>query len=197
MTTPAKFGIYGAKTIWDELQSCHVEQSNFIHGVGAFPLWHRLFLRLHESLLQSECGYTGALPYWDEQRDFHKFGDLSLASVWGSDELSFGTNGVNTTAGTNCVADGPFANTTLRMDQVWGVDLYDEYCLQREWNQTAWETSNQTNVDACFAKEDFNEANFCYVDAPHSCGHLATGGTVSCARLLPRLFEMGFVCAFY
>lgn len=34
MESPAKSGITGAISRWDELQSCHVEQSNFIHGVG-------------------------------------------------------------------------------------------------------------------------------------------------------------------
>ncbi|TDZ30557.1 Tyrosinase-like protein orsC [Colletotrichum spinosum] len=176
--SPAKSGIKGAVTRWDELHSCHVEQSNFIHGVGAFLPWHRLFLRLHEKLLQDECGYTGALPYWEEQRDLAVLGGIERASVWGADEYSFGTNGVDTAAGTKCVVDGAFANTTLRMDQVWGVDYYDEYCLSRDFNQTAWETADQANVDTCFALETYDEANFCYVDAPHSCGHLATGGTM-------------------
>lgn len=130
-------------------------------------------------LLQNECGYRGALPYWDEQRDLEVYGTIDQASVWGPDEYSFGTNGVNVTNGTNCVIDGAFANTTLRMDQIWGVDYYDEYCLSREWNQTAWEFANQSYVDTCFAKTTYNEANFCYVDSPHSSGHLATGGTVS------------------
>lgn len=130
-------------------------------------------------LLQDECGYTGALPYWDEQHDLEVYGTLDKASVWGADEFSFGTNGVNTTSGTNCVVDGPFANTTLRMDQIWGVNYYDEYCLSREWNQTAFTFANQSYVDVCFEKTNYNEANFCYVDSPHSCGHLATGGTVS------------------
>lgn len=34
MTSPAKSGIEGAKTIWDELQNCHVTQANYIHYVG-------------------------------------------------------------------------------------------------------------------------------------------------------------------
>ncbi|KAG8169670.1 hypothetical protein KVR01_000415 [Diaporthe batatas] len=192
MESPAKSGITGAKTRWDELHSCHVEQSNFIHGTTdrAFLPWHRLFLRLQEMLLQNECGYRGSLPYWDEQRDLEVYETIDKASVWGPDEYSFGTNGVNSTNGTNCVIDGAFANTTLRMDQIYGVDYYDEYCLSREFNQTAWETANQSYVDACFAKTTYNEANFCYVDAPHSSGHLATGGTWQEANLTARLTDM-------
>lgn len=31
--------------------------------------WHRYYVRVHELLLQTECNYTGAQPYWDEQLD--------------------------------------------------------------------------------------------------------------------------------
>lgn len=140
-------------------------------------------------LLQNECGYTGALPYWDEQRDLEVLGTIEKASVWGSDELSFGTNGVNVN-GLNCVIDGAFANMTLRMDQIYGIDYYDEYCLQREFNQTRWETANQTGVDICHAKTDYDSANFCFVDAPHSCGHLATGGTVGYTPILDSFVSL-------
>ncbi|OLN87075.1 Tyrosinase 9 [Colletotrichum chlorophyti] len=178
MMSPPKSGIFGATSRWDELHSCHVEQSNFIHEVGAFLPWHRLYIRLHEKLLQDECGYKGALPYWDEQRDLEVLGSIENASIWGADEYSFGSNGVNSTRGINCVVDGAFANTTLRMDQVFGVNLYDEYCLSRKFNQTAWETANQTHVDVCFAKTNYDDANRCYLKLPHSSGHLASGGVM-------------------
>lgn len=190
MQSPAKSGIQGAVNRWDELQALHSEQSNFIHGVGAFLPWHRLFLRLQEKLLQDECGYKGAVPYWDEQRDLELFKTIDQASVWGDDDYSFGTNGVSDGGnGTlKCVVDGPFANTTLRITQIWGVNSYDEYCMSRDFNQTAWVAVNQSNVDACFAKTDYNSANFCYVDLPHSGGHLATGGTVSFFQRVMSLF---------
>lgn len=66
-------------------------------------------------LLQDECGYTGSLSYRDEQRNLAKFVDLTQDSVWGSGELSFGTN---------CVVDGTLAHPTPRGDQIWGVDYY-------------------------------------------------------------------------
>lgn len=34
MDSPPVTGITGAKNRWDELQYCHIQQSNFIHGVG-------------------------------------------------------------------------------------------------------------------------------------------------------------------
>lgn len=138
-----------------------------------------MYLHVQEKLLQEECGYEGGIPYWDEQRDFELYGNIEDASIWGSDEYSLGTNGVTVGNSTDkCVIDGAFANTTLRMDQIWGVDYYDEYCLSREFNQTAYEMVNQTNVDECFALETYNDANFCYVDKPHSGGHLGVSGTL-------------------
>lgn len=51
-----------AKNRWDELVYGHVVQSNFIHNVGQFLPWHRLYMRAHEYMLQNECGYIGAQP---------------------------------------------------------------------------------------------------------------------------------------
>lgn len=51
-----------AKNRWDEVVYGHVVQSNVIHDVGAFLPWHRLYMRAHEYLLQTECNYTGAQP---------------------------------------------------------------------------------------------------------------------------------------
>lgn len=115
LESPAKAGIEGAQTRWDEVQWVHLVQSNFVHGVGQFLPWHRLYVRLHETLLQTECNYTGAQPYWDEAYD-HAMGSgfLANSSIWGSNDTSFGSNGQD---GDGCVVDGPFANTTLRLNQ--------------------------------------------------------------------------------
>lgn len=91
----------------------------------AFLPWHRLFIHLQEKLLQDECGYTGAVPYWHEQRDLELYGTIDKASIWGSDDLSFGTNG---TGPDGCVMDGPFANTTLHIDQVRNSSLKSCWC---------------------------------------------------------------------
>lgn len=108
------------------------------------------------------------------------YGAIEKASVWGDNEYSFGTNGVSTGNSTDkCVMDGPFANTTLRMTQDYGVDSYDPYCLSRDFDQESWETANQTNVDECLAMDNYNATNMCFSNKPHSNAHLGTGGTVS------------------
>lgn len=184
MTSPAKSGIRGAVTRWDELQWVHIVQSNVIHGVGQFLPWHRAFMTLHEKLLQTECNYTGAQPYWDWTKDSSNNGSLAAAPVFGSDELSFGSNGLGAADGVDgsaCVTDGAFANTTLRLNQVWGVNNYTEYCLSRSFESTRyyWDWANSSYVDTCYAYDDYVDGAFdCYRVKPHSSIHLAVGGTV-------------------
>jgi tyrosinase len=78
-----------AQNRWDEIAYTHVVQSHVIHNVGAFLPWHRLFMRAHEYLLQTECGYNGAQPYWDETLDVD---DLASSVVFDSD-YGFGSEG--------------------------------------------------------------------------------------------------------
>lgn len=185
MSQPAQLGINGTKNRWDELQMSHIIQSNDIHDVGQFWPWHRYYMRVHEVLLQQECNYTGAQPYWDEQRDADA-GSLEDASVFGSDDLSFGSNGRE---GDRCVIDGPFANSTLRLDQAWGVINYDEYCLGRNFTESYWAWANSTYADTCFAATTYDDAWSCYSVKPHSSAHLAVSGTVSIPSCILRQFH--------
>lgn len=174
LAAPAKGGIVdGAETRWDELHWVHITQSNVIHSVGDFLPWHRLYMRLHEKLLQDECDYTGAQPYWDEQRDADASVYVADASVWGSDELSFGATQ------DGCVVDGAFANTTLRLNQLWGVRNTTEYCLSHHYDDSYWAWANSTYSDTCFAKANYSDASPCWSKYPHFSAHVAVGGTVS------------------
>ncbi|KAK9773957.1 putative Tyrosinase copper-binding domain-containing protein [Seiridium cardinale] len=173
LAAPAKGGVVdGAVTRWDELHWVHITQSNVIHSVGDFLPWHRLYVTLHERLLQDECNYTGAQPYWDEQRDADASIYVADASVWGADDLSFGTTQ------DGCVVDGAFANTTLRLNQELGVKNTTEYCLSRSYDDSYWAWANSTYSDTCFAKANYSDAWPCWSKSPHSSAHLAVGGTL-------------------
>ncbi|PVH71340.1 Di-copper centre-containing protein [Cadophora sp. DSE1049] len=104
---PATLGLPGAETRFDELVVAHQVQAEVVHGVGAFLPFHRLHMHAHEYLLQTECGYTGTQPYWDEVRDA---GNFTSSIVF--DVATFGGDGAGTT---DCVVDGPFANYTLHV----------------------------------------------------------------------------------
>lgn len=98
------------------------------------------------------------------------------ASIWGSDELSFGSEG---RASDGCVVDGAFANTTLHLNQLWGKANYTSYCLSRSFDDSYWGWANTTYSDECFAKTNYSDTWPCWSKYPHSGAHLAVGGTVS------------------
>jgi tyrosinase len=76
--------------------------------VGAFLPWHRLFMRAHEYLLQTECSYTGAQPYWDELADsesalLNESSVFDVTTGFGNGELD----------DNDCIVNGPFVNLTM------------------------------------------------------------------------------------
>lgn len=85
---------YGTiQNIWDQLSHTHMVESNHIHHTGQFLPWHRYFVRVHEMLLQTQCNYTGAQPYWDETGDTESYqGHMGDSPVWDA-TTGFGGNG--------------------------------------------------------------------------------------------------------
>jgi tyrosinase len=49
-----------------------------VHTVGVFLPWHRYAIWIFESVLRSECNYTGAQPYWDWTLDNASTGNGSI-----------------------------------------------------------------------------------------------------------------------
>ncbi|KAI1385121.1 Di-copper centre-containing protein [Hypoxylon trugodes] len=168
MSTPAKAGIHGAKTRWDELQYAHIVQVSYVHFVGAFLPFHRYFLTVHEHLLKTECNYTGPIPYWDETSDVGNIKESTIFDV----ETGFGGNG---TGLSGCIADGPFANITLRFRE---DKTTKEYCISRHLNDRALEGANKDNIDACLAAEKFTDVWSCLEGRPHGAGHGGVSGTM-------------------
>ncbi|KAH8734384.1 amino acid transporter [Ilyonectria robusta] len=165
MARPAQAGIEGAQNRWDELDWAHIVQSNIIHNVGGFLPWHRYFMRVHEYLLQSECGYEGGQPYWNEVLDMD---DLAGSVVFDPD-TGFGGEG------SDCVTDGPFVNLTLHMNS---SGTSEDYCLTRSFNSNGFQSGVQANLDECFNMTTYEDAFDCYQVNPHTAGHSAVGGTM-------------------
>jgi tyrosinase len=114
------------------LHSTEANESSIIetHGTAQFLAWHRYFLHVYEEALRNDCGYKGGLPYWDWTLDWK---NILEAPVWGSDDLSFGTNGTGEASKDHnllrgsCLMNGPFANTTLH----YVANIEYEHCLSR------------------------------------------------------------------
>lgn len=172
MNSPPKLNIEGALNRWDEVHYGHIVQSNIVHDTGSFLPWHRLYMRAHELLLQTECGYEGAQPYWDELSDVTNLASVANASIFDV-ETGFGSGAVDTNG---CITTGPFVNLTLHLSQ---FSTTDYYCLSRKLSQNGFKMAVQANVDACFASGNYSEAWPCYKSKVHGAGHAGVGGVVS------------------
>ncbi|RSL40767.1 hypothetical protein CEP51_016655 [Fusarium floridanum] len=166
MSKPAKLGVEGAVNRWDELDWAHIAQANVIHNVGAFLPWHRYYMRVHEYLLQSECGYKGGQPYWDEVRDL----DALNESVIFDPDTGFGGQG------DACVNDGPFANLTLHLN---ATSNNVNECLTRAFSPDGFQNGQQVYIDECLNTTNYVDAFECYIFKPHIAGHAAVGGIMA------------------
>jgi tyrosinase len=174
MNSPTQLDIEGALHRWDEVHYGHIAQSNVIHDTGSFLPWHRLYMRAHELLLQTECGYEGAQPYWDELSDVTNLESVANASVFDVD-TGFGSGAVDSDG---CITTGPFINLTLHLSQ---YSSSDNYCLSRSLSQTGFDNAEQANVDTCYASANYSVAWQCYKAKVHGAGHAGVGGVVSVA----------------
>ncbi|KAI8627160.1 Di-copper centre-containing protein [Xylariaceae sp. FL1651] len=176
MSAPPQSGIKGAKSRWDELQYSHIAQSDYIHFVGAFLPFHRYFVTAHGHLLQTECNYTGPLPYWDEPLDVGAIANSSLFRG----PLSFGGDGRDPT---RCIADGPFANLTLRFHE--DLSYSPEYCVSRSMNDVTFSMAARANIENCLKQPAFTLAWQCIEGLPHGAGHAGIMGTMVNPMLSP------------
>ncbi|KAM0815610.1 putative Tyrosinase copper-binding domain-containing protein [Seiridium cardinale] len=165
---PSISGVPGAVSRWDDLQWPHITQTITIHNVGAFLPFHRYYMTVHETLLREECGYTGRIPYWDEVSEVD---DMSASSLWG--DQYFGSNGEG---GDSCIADGQFANLTLRF--LSGNQIGD-HCVSRQFNQFSFSSAAQSNIDRCNSAKTYAVAWNCWALAPHTAGHRGVGGIMA------------------
>ncbi|KAK0241318.1 hypothetical protein EDD85DRAFT_818402 [Armillaria nabsnona] len=176
---PAKTGIPGVVSRYDDLVGVHAQQgdlddgNDFWHATGQFSsLVHRYYVHAHETLLRTECGYTGPLPYWNELADAGKFATSPVL-------LDFGGNGSEENDW--AVIDGPFANLTRYLG--YGT-TNTKHLLTRQVNDTRSLEAGQTYVDTLLAQETFSGfktalAIFTAESGVHIAGHLGVGGDVS------------------
>ncbi|KAK0471425.1 hypothetical protein IW261DRAFT_1670955 [Armillaria novae-zelandiae] len=123
---------------------------------------HRYYVFAHETLLRTECGYTGALPYWNEVVDA---GTFSASPV----VLDFGGEG--TEENNWAVVDGPFANLTLYLGPGTTNTVHP---LTRQANESV--QAGQQFVDAQLAIDTFAAFKDTMRPGLHFAGHKGVGG---------------------
>lgn len=206
------FNNTGVLSRYDDLVYTHIQQTLSIHYVGHFLPWHRYFTAAYEHMLRTECGYTGAQPYWDWTRDVASEADYVNSPVFDS-ELGFGGNGnfipsnesdpfyVPGRTGGGCVLDGPFAGIDdLVHLGPQGSVTYNPQCLRRDLSPTfaaEYLSLNQTLFTLSqadfgwFARVMEGEPSFS-ASGIHGGGHYGVGGTLgewgaSTSLILPDL----------
>jgi tyrosinase len=176
MHTPARQNLTGALTLFDELAASHQSQSPYMHFVGAFLPWHRALIWAHETALRTRCNYTGAQPYWAEERDAGAFGTSEILAEFGGDGV--GEEG--------CIAAGPFANYTSSIGPGYANT---PHCIQRQVNETFSALSAERFVDACMRETTWEGAWPCIENEPHAGGHGGVGRLASTKLLLPFVLD--------
>ncbi|OAG01602.1 Di-copper centre-containing protein [Paraphaeosphaeria sporulosa] len=169
MKLPAKLGLKGPRTRFDEFQKLHVLATETVHFVGAFLPFHRYLMHAHEHILRTDCNYTGAQPYWDEPLDAGNFS----SSVVLDPVAGFGGNG---TGPKNCITDGPF------MDYVNAIGPFQQvsdHCIDRKIDECASAQAAAKNVDQCMASGNYSTFWPCLENAPHGAGHGGVGGQMT------------------
>jgi tyrosinase len=153
MDAPSK-GQTGAKSRWEDLASLHQQQNTKIHGVGQFLPWHRYFLHVQETVLRTECGYNGPLPWWDETKDAGRFEQSPVF-----DSRYLGSARVKTNNGLGaCVTDGLFANVELNIGP---GNNNQPHCLSRAVDNSLSRELTNNFIAACNSHSNYADMLNC------------------------------------
>ncbi|KAM5350402.1 hypothetical protein ACJ41O_006907 [Fusarium nematophilum] len=94
----------GAKSRFDDFQASHIANTDFIHYVGFFQAWHRMFIAQYEKDLRNLCSYTGAQPYWNWALDSDSAEDFSSSPIFDG-EAGFGAPEYAISKLNQCIVD--------------------------------------------------------------------------------------------
>ncbi|TGO18396.1 hypothetical protein BTUL_0010g00660 [Botrytis tulipae] len=172
---PAATTLSGITSRFSDLQSLHRDKTNqtidgiyvqdIIHNVGQFLPWHRYYMHAHETLLRTECGYTGSMSWWDEA----KYADAATSS--------------DPTCGPPNTSVPP---TWMKMHNT-------DYCFFRAFDLTQVQYCTSEKAEECTQYNDYYSFFNCmviYPTSPHVTGH-AVGGMmadIDCSAGDPAFF---------
>ncbi|KAJ7322964.1 tyrosinase [Mycena albidolilacea] len=182
-TLPARGLFTAARTRFDDFQAVHIDLTDEINFVET---------------LRNECGFTGALPYWDWSWDVDVSKKIDNSPVF-DPVYGFGGNGIDTSvsgAGGGCITTGPFASYNLSLGP---STTPTNHCITRAFSnmfvsslssaQIASTTKQQTFENFRIEVEGFSVPPTLKA---HDGGHFSVGGEMrdrSC--VLPTSRELG------
>nr|XP_036586859.1 tyrosinase central domain-containing protein [Colletotrichum truncatum]KAF6797416.1 tyrosinase central domain-containing protein [Colletotrichum truncatum] len=121
-----------AKSLYDDFVAVHYTSFKNTHLTASFFAWHRYYLATFEEKLRADCGYKGALPYWEWGLDVK---NPAASPVFDGSDTSLGSDGafiphdglrlrqlfsknliaLEPGSGGGCVLLGPFSNMTVHI----------------------------------------------------------------------------------
>ncbi|KAI8822694.1 uncharacterized protein EV422DRAFT_410468 [Fimicolochytrium jonesii] len=169
-------------TMYDDLVFLHGQFADVTHRSAQFLPWHRQMLALMEYWLRAQCGYQGALPYWDWTIDSQAPERSELFSAqW------FGGNGKQ--ASNWCVTDGQFADTLTTF-----VVESGKHCIHRKWSGgSSFGKQFPSLASAPFvqnlldtSKDSYNTFRENLEFGPHNRVHATMGGDMGYTNISPN-----------
>ncbi|KAK0205783.1 hypothetical protein DFS33DRAFT_1380871 [Desarmillaria ectypa] len=180
LAAPAQTNIPDVVSRYDDLVGVHSEQSDVLggndywHVTGQFLHIHRYFVHAHETLLRSECGYTGPLPYWNEVVDAGSFTTSPIV-------VDFGGEGKE--ENNWVVVDGPFANL---MRYLGPGSTNTNHMFIRQENETWSLRVGQIFVDNLLALDTMAKFRETMYSGLHVAGHEGIGGEMANVMTSPN-----------
>ncbi|QRW21114.1 tyrosinase [Rhizoctonia solani] len=123
-----------SKSTLEDFTYVHLKLRKSVHHVASFLPWHRWFLAMYASELES-CGYTDTMPYWDWTRDSGTIQAFINSEIF-HPVHGFGSLGITE----GCVEDGPYAGMQ--------PNLPKPHCLKRGFNLSITEPGQWTASNA-------------------------------------------------
>ncbi|KAF2995795.1 hypothetical protein E8E13_000003, partial [Curvularia kusanoi] len=159
----------GVTSRYDDFTAAHINNTLLIHANGVFLGWHRHFLHLFQKALTHECGFKGAVPYWNWP---WWADDLASSPLFDGSATSIGGDGYwNASSppvrngnftfprgnGGGCIDSGPFANITtgfrmFKNEEILQPELpsdaldYAPRCVTRDLNSNLTHSNHKASV---------------------------------------------------
>ncbi|GJC86039.1 tyrosinase-like protein orsC [Colletotrichum liriopes] len=179
-----------AKSLYDDFVAVHYNSFRNTHLTASFFAWHRYYLATFEQKLRTQCGYKGALPYWEWGLDIK---NPAASPVFDGSETSLGSDGefiphdglqlrqpfsknlitLKPGSGGGCVKSGPFKDMRVHIGPAalaqYGTDkpfnvsnpLEDlPRCLKRDLNKDVAARFNSFRNTTQLIMENTNIKNF-------------------------------------
>ncbi|KAF2196073.1 Di-copper centre-containing protein [Delitschia confertaspora ATCC 74209] len=173
LNKPASGRFSQARNRYEDLVALHQNLTPNVHNNAKFLIWHRYYLWAFEDMLRTECGFNGAIPWFDETKYSGRFAQSSIFS-----DQWFGAIAL----GGNCVTNGQFARLTLNVGPGTGNGAH---CLARNDNGQLTANANSQIVNACNSRGDYADMAGCAETGAHAWGHNGIGAVMADAAASP------------